>query len=156
MSSTYKSVASQRELIDLLKKEVAATLPVDVDSFDANGNPVSILSADSTPAAGEKVVVIRTKAIGAFGAKDSLGNTQNDFSHHVIQICTEANNAAGAGADILTPVELLPIIVECGRRGSFVEWYVSTAGTVPSTAWMDANPAVATWRPLYGNVLAAI
>jgi hypothetical protein len=156
MSATYKSVASMRELVDLLKKELAATLPVETDSFDANGNPVAEFSADATPAAGEKVVVIRMKAIGAIGATDSLGNTQNDFSHHVYQFCTEANPSSGSGADILTPVELLPLIVELGRRGSFVEWYQSTNGTVPSVAWIDAHSAVATWRPLYWNVLAAI
>ena len=153
--STHKAIASHRELIDHIKKFVAATLPVAVDSVDDSGNPVTTQSADATPAAGEKVIVIRTAPISWPEAKDVLGNTAIRYSNHVIQICTESNISAGAGADILGPAELLPVIVECGRRGHFVEWYRSAVATVPSTAEMTAGNLGATWRDLYWNIMKA-
>lgn len=155
MATTAKALASHRELVDILKLQVAATLPVVTDSFDSDGNPVTTLSADATPAAGEKVVVLRTKAIGAFGAFNSIGQVAEQFSHHVIQICTETNNQAGAVDDILTPVQLLPVLVEIGRKGSQVEWYQTANATIPSTAAMVAANLKATWRDLYWNVLKA-
>lgn len=155
MATTYKAIASIRELADLLKKE-CPTLPVVTESFDADENPVITLSADATPVAGEKVVVIRCKAIGATGAKDIFGNTAIQYSGHVIQICTEANPAGGAGADVLGPAELLPVIIESGRKGSFVEWYQSASATVPATAQMTTANLRATWRDLYWNILKAI
>lgn len=157
MATTAKALASHRELIDTLKLQVAATLPVVTDSYDADGNPVTTLSADATPATGEKVVVIRTKAIGATGAKNIIGQDAEQFSHHVIQICTEKNYEATNDnvLDILGPAELLPVLVECGRRGSFVEWYRSDNGTVPATAQMTAANLGARWRDLYWNVLKA-
>lgn len=158
MATTYASQAQMRELADLLAKEVAATLPVQTQSFDTDGNPVLTLSADATPAAGEKVMVLRIKPIDWSNAKDSLGLPALSFGPHVIQICTEANFAGTTDniADILTPVELLPVIVECGRKGSFVEWYQSANATVPSTAQMTAGNLKATWRDLYYGMSKAI
>lgn len=156
--STYPSQAGLRALVDILTLQVAATLPIKTESFDSNGNPVVIFSADATPAAGEKVAVLRCKAVGSIGAKDILGNTANDYSHHVYQLCTEANYAGATDsvADVMTAVELLPIIVELGRKGSFVEWHQTASGTVPSVAAIDAGTNLkATWRDLYWNVLKA-
>lgn len=157
MATTYKALATMRELVDVLTKQVAATLPVVVQSNDSNGDPVVTFSADATPAAGEKIVVIRMKAIGATGAVDSLGNTSPQYSHHVLQVCTEANFAGTTDnvADILTPAELLFVLVECGRRGSFVEWYQSANATAPDTTQMTAANLKAQWRDLYWNVLKA-
>lgn len=157
MATTAKALASHRELVDILKLQVAATLPVVTDSFDSDGNPVTTLSADATPAAGEKVVVLRTKAIGAFGAFNSIGQVAEQFSHHVIQICTESNfeGTTDNVSDILSPVQLLPVLVEIGRKGSQVEWYQTANATIPSTAAMVAANLKATWRDLYWNVLKA-
>lgn len=157
MATTAKALASHRELVDILKLQVAATLPVATDSYDSDGNPVTTFSADATPAAGEKVVVIRTKAIGAYGATNSIGQTAEQFSHHVVQLCTELNFAGTTDnvADILTPVELLPVLVELGRKGSFVEWYQTANATIPSTAAMTSGNLKATWRDLYWNVMKA-
>jgi len=157
MPTTAKALASHRELVDILKLQVAATLPVATDSYDTNGNPVTTFSADATPVAGEKVVVIRTASIGAIGALNSIGQTAEQFSHHVVAICTESNFAGATDnvADILTPVELLPVIVELGRKGSYVEWYQTANATVPSAAAMIAANLKSTWRDLYWNVQKA-
>lgn len=155
MSNTYASQAKSRQLADLLRIELAATLPVCTESFDTDGNPVITLSADATPAFGEKVIVIRTKPIDWPTAKDSLGNAAVSFGPHVYQICTEANFAGTTDnvADILTMGEKLMVIVEVGRCGSFVEYYESANGTVPSTAQMTAGNLKGTWRDLYFNIL---
>lgn len=155
---SYKAQAAMRYLVDDLKKRVSATLPVCTESFDSNENPVAVFSADASPAAGEKVVVMRMKSIPTPGAKDAIGLTAQSYSHHVIQICTEANFAGATDnvADILGPVELLPVLIDAGRQGSYVEWYVTANGTVPSVAAIDAAAApAATWRDLYFGVKKA-
>lgn len=156
-NTTAKAQASHRELIDLLTKQVAATLPVVTASFDSDGNPISTLSADATPAFGEKVVVIRTKPIVWAEAKDVLGNAAITYGPHVIQICTEKNFEGTTDniLDILGPAELLPIIVEAGRKGHNVEWYRTANGTVPSAAAMTAANLAATWQNLYWNIQSA-
>jgi hypothetical protein len=159
MSTTsYKAYAIERELSDKLKKFVAATLPVATESADADGNPVLTLSADATPATGEKVVVIRVMPIQRPTAKDSLGNPGITPSGHVIQVCTEANyeGATDSVLDILGPKELCPILIEVGRVGCNVEWYQSANGTVPSTTQMTAGNLKGNWRDLYWNPLKAV
>lgn len=155
MATTYKSQAILRELVDLLKKEVP-TLPFVTEGFDSDGNPIATLSEDATPATGEKVIVLRVTAFSYPTAKDILGLPALAFGPHTIQMCTESNPTLGAGADILDPAELLPVIVEIGRRGSMVEWYRSANGTVPAVAQMTAANLSATWRNLYWNVQSAI
>lgn len=157
--STYKSTAIMRELVDVLTKELASLAsPITfvANTFDANSNPVVTFSQHATPVAGERNVVIRVQPIAVL-ATDSLGNAANNYQGHIIQICTEANYAGTTDnvADILTPAQLTPVLVECGRRGSFVEWYVSANGTVPSTAQMTAGNKQGDWKNLYWNVLAA-
>jgi hypothetical protein len=158
MSTTAAAIAKSRELADVLKLQVAATLPIVVETNDSNGDPVITLSADSTPATGEKVIVIRTKAIGAIGALDSLGNPAQNYSHHVIEVCTEKNyeGTTDSVLDILGPAELLPVLGECAQRGVYVRWYRSANGTVPATAQMTAANLACEWRnSLFWNVLSA-
>ena len=154
MSTTTKSLATARELLDLLEKEVATTLPVQVETFDTDGNPVITLSADATPAAGEKVIVLRVMPI-SWTATDIIGHTSQIYTPHKIQICTEANKADGGGDDILTPVELLPVLAEVCRRGMIVEWYQSANGAVPATTEITASNLKKGWHELYWNAMKA-
>jgi hypothetical protein len=151
MANTYKSLAMMRELADLLAKESAAAFPVQTESFDTAGNPVLTLSADSTPAAGEKVVVIRIQPTEADYAKDILGNAALRFSPHVIQMITELGASAPAEA-ACTAGDLHPITVECARKGMIFERYQSANGTLPATAEMTAANLKSTWRDLYFNI----
>lgn len=157
MATTHKAISVSRELADKLKLLVKATLPVCVESNDSNGDPVITLSADATPAAGEKVIVIRTKMVANPEAKDILGNSAIKFGPHVIQVCTEKNyeGTNDTVLDILGPAQLLPVLVEIGRTGCQVEWYRSDNGTVPATGQMVDAKLAATWAPLYWNVLSA-
>ncbi len=147
-----------RELADVLKKKVAATLPVCVESNDSDQNPVITLSADATPAFGEKVVVIRFKQVPQPTAVDMFYRTDltGPYGPVCIQLCTELNYAATSDniADILTPVELLPILMEIGKRAKWTEWYQTANGTVPSTSAMTSGNLKATDKDLYWNVQA--
>ena len=156
MATTAKAIATARELADLWTKEVAGTLPILVQSFDSAGNPVITLSADSSPATGEKVIVVRVSPI-AWTATDLLGNASQMFTPHQIEICTEANyeSTTDTVLDILSPVELLPVIAEIVRRGTLVKWYVIANGTVPSTAVMIAANLKATYADLYWSAQKA-
>lgn len=155
MATTKKALDMARDLMDVWAKEVSATLPIITETFDASGNPVITLSADSAPDAGDKVVVVLIKPYSMGTATDCLGLTQTAYTPHVIQICTEANYAGTDDntADTLTPVELLPILMEVGKRCTIVEWHVTDNGTVPSEAAITAGTKLnATYRDLYfGN-----
>ena len=117
-----------------------------VESKDSNGDAVIVLSADSTPAAGEKVIVIRTKSMDQPLAKDSLGLPSMTFVPSVIQLCTELNYAGTTDnvADILGPVELLPVICTLANRATRIEWYQTANGTLPATAQMTSSNLKAT------------
>jgi hypothetical protein len=150
MATTAKAKAIARQLADVWAKQVVTTLPSQVQSEDANLNPVITLSADATPATGEKVVVVRVSPI-TWTSTDILGNTSTGFCPHVVEICTELNYAGTTDnvADILTPVELLPIIAEAVKTGCIVKWYQITNGTVPSTSVMTSTYLKATYKDLY-------
>lgn len=156
MSTPLQTVAMSRELADKLKKLVAATLPVCVESNDSDQNPVITLSADATPAFGEKVVVIRMKQVPQPTAVDMFGRTDltGPYGPVCVQICTELNFAGTTDnvADILTPVELLPVLMEIGKMARWTEWYQTANGTVPSTAAMVTANLKATHKDLYWNV----
>lgn len=148
---TAKSQEIIRVLADKFAKRVASTLPVQVRSADSNGQPVLTLSADATPATGEKVVVIRVQPQPWTLATDVLGNTAIQYGPHVIDICTEKNYAATTDnvADILTPVELLPILGDVILTGCMVRWYQTDNGTVPSASAMAADKLIASYGDLY-------
>jgi len=170
-SSTYKASSILTELVDLLTQEVKATLPVITPSVDALGNPYAFLSATSTLTTGNKVVLIRVVALPATSLNtDILGNAAIKYGPHVIQIVTEANSSYATGgsgatptelalADILTPVELLPILTEIGRTGCAVEWYQTANGTAvlinSTTAALTSATLIASWKPLYWNYQSA-
>jgi len=111
------------------------------DSFDVSGMPCLTISTDSTPAFGEKVMVLRVKPIDQSLAKDCLGLASKVHTPHVIQICTEADfeGTTDNVLDILGPVELLSLIGTVCIRGTKVEWYRTANGTVPSVAAMIAS-----------------
>ena len=157
MATSEKAMQISRDLFDALSKQVYATMPYSVQSYDSLGNPTFTVSEDATPTLRKKVVVVTVKPYATGTAKDVFGNTATAFTPHVIQFCTEANNATSAGtADILTPTDLLPVITEIARRGCYVEWHVTANGTVPSAAAIVAGTVLsATWRPLYFGVQIA-
>lgn len=155
MATTQKAMELSAELADELRKRVSASFVSIVETVDANQNPVITLS-DGTPAAGEKTIVIRTIPMPWIFNVDSLGLTAGRFTPHIMQYCFEANPAAGAGADIITQVEMLPVLACITSRGTQVDGYLSTNGVVPTTAIIDAaSVPTASYVPsLYWGFLA--
>ncbi len=160
MASTAKAGSTARELVNKWTKylgtgpSATATLPSIVLTADSSGWPVITLSADATPATGEKVVVVKIKTVDLAYSQDILGNASIPFSPHRIQICTEANFAGTTDnvADILSPIELLPVIALAAKTGMVLEWHVTANGTVPSSAAIDAGTNLkATFRDLYAG-----
>jgi hypothetical protein len=152
MATTTKALATARELIDLWTKEVSASFASIVQSFDTNGNPVITLS-DGSPAAGEKVVVVRIQPLATWAPKDILGLSSQMFTPHQIDICTETN--AAATPNVLTTVELLPVLAEIAKRGMLINWYQTAALTVPSVAAMIAANLTAPYADLYWSASKA-
>jgi hypothetical protein len=157
MATTQKAMDLALFLKDVISKQVYGTMPVVTEGFTSEGNPYLSFSADTTPATTEKVVVVVVKPYVTGTAKDVFGNTANAYVPHVIQFCTEANLTGSSGADTLTPTDLLPIICEIAKRGTFIEWHVTTRGTVPSAAAIVAGTALsATYKPFVWGIQAAV
>jgi hypothetical protein len=123
------------------------------ESFDTNGDPTIFIGALT---AGSRSAIIRVKAIDWPLAKDVLGLASTIYTPHVIQLLTESNPTAGAGADILTAQDELTLIATIAKRGTLVEWY-KTANTVAVTvaAIITGNLKASYDAELYWNMLAS-
>lgn len=148
---SYKAQALAHEIADKLKIRLSAlTL---VEGFDTNGNPTITIGAGSP---GGKNFFVRVQPISWPLSLNVLGLASEVFTPHVIQFATEANPAGGAGADILTPAELLPFLGETLVRGTKVEWYTSTNGTAPVVGTLVAGNLQASYEAsLYFPMQAA-
>lgn len=113
-------------------------------SVAADGNP--LLSFGPGTAGGANVI-IKVLPQPWPTATDIVGNAANVYSPTEIQIVTEANPASGAGADDLTPQQVLYILGAIMQPGTRVEWYQSAAGTAPTAAAIIAANLKATWNP---------
>ena len=148
---THKAVAISRFLADDLAKRFS-DLQVD-ESFDSVGNPVITIS-DGTPAAGERVIILRTVGDENAEAKDILGNEAIHYTPHTVQLMTEEN--AGAGDtdidDPLTSQDILNVIADVARRTPKIEWYQTATTVVPSVAAIIPGNLKAEFQNLYWNV----
>jgi hypothetical protein len=157
MATTQKALDLSLQVCNKIRQQVERDLPVVVKSSDSLGNPVVTFSADSSPAAGEKVVVVQVRPFITGTATDVFGNTAQAYCPHIIALCTESNPSGGSGADVLSAADLLPFMMEIGRCGTIVEWHKTTNGVVPSAAAIVAGTSlVASWKPLYFGVQSAI
>lgn len=154
--TTARAIQISRELTDRLKKTLASSMPVVTESQNAtDASPVVTFSADATPAAGEKIVVIKVIPTGAPAAYDVFNNAGNKYGPHIIQICTEKNYAATNDniADILTAGDMLSVIAEAATMGCNIEWYQTNNGTAPTEAGITGTPA-GKWSALLYNPLS--
>lgn len=132
--------------------KIRSTLAI-VEGYDTNGDP-TITVGDGV--AGHRNAVIRVKSISWPLAQDALGLADSVYAVNVMQVCTEANPTSGAGADILLNQDQLDLMLCIGRRGTTVEWYVSTNGTAPATAQMTSGNLQASYVPeLKWDILAS-
>jgi hypothetical protein len=151
MASDYKSIAMRAELADELKKRFS-TLTV-TEGFDASGN--AMLSMGPGTNGGRNAIVI-VKPIDWPLAKDVLGLPSTIYNPHVIQLVTEGEVTAGAGADALTTADTLFLMATVAKRGTRVEHYESAAGAAPTAAAAVVANLKATYEPeLYWGLKAS-
>lgn len=138
MNPTYKAQAIAHDLNDRLKSRGYTT----VESFDTDNCPLISIGSAATK------VIIKVAAVLWPTAQDVLGNAALQYTPHVIQMASEANNAAGAGADNLARQEILDLNAQLSQMGTKVEWYEEAFGT-PATAATcgDATKLKASWDP---------
>ena len=155
MATTKKAIELSAELADELKKRVSAGFVSIVESSDSNGDPVITLS-DGTPAAGEQVAIIRTKAMPWTLATDVLGLAAGRYTPHIMEICLEGVGAAGTSAPILTSANLLPLLATVAKRGTQVDLYITATTVVPSISGSTmAGTLGSSYQPeLYWGMLA--
>ena len=153
MATTTKAIATARELSDLFAKEVSTTLPYQVSSQDTNGNPVITLSVDATPTATHKVIVIRISPMSSWSPVDCLGLASQMYTPHQIDICTEAN--AASYPNVLTTVELLPVLAEIAKRGMLINWYQTATTVLPTVSGITSGNLKASFADLYWNAQKA-
>lgn len=125
---TAKAIALAHEIASLLKQRQVLAV---TESFDTDGLP---LVKVGTGVAGTAGALIKLVPQDWALAKDILGLTGNVYAPTKAQILFEGNNIAGAGADINTWAQLLPIIGEVLSRGCRTEVYTVANGVAPTAA----------------------
>lgn len=143
MATSFKAQAIANQLADLLKARGLGSLGL-VQSFDTDQNPLISIGSG---AAGSANFIIKVTPVILPDSQDVLGNASIAYSPHVIQLCTEADPAAGAGADPTTRQQLLNVLGQIGRMGARQEWYESASGVAPSAAALIAGNLKASFEP---------
>lgn len=110
---------------------------------DSVGNPVLMLSADSTPATTEQVVCIRVKPIDLSPSTmvDGLGLSQRQYSPHVIQFVLEKSNGISGSPNVpyLTGANFLKLLGVLLAQGCRVEYFLNAYTNVPAAADIDTD-----------------
>jgi hypothetical protein len=123
-------IAKSSTLMLKLKEELRQKLPsfVQTDNVDSNGYPTLLLSADSTPAAGEQNMFIRITTMSS-PFVDSIGQSQSVYGPHVIQSVEEASTISGVS--LLTLANRSKIDWCITRAGCQEEKYLRANGAAP-------------------------
>jgi hypothetical protein len=151
MATDYKVYTLATQLADKLKARVSSKTVTLL--FDTDSNPYITIN-DGTPATTEDNWVIKIVPQSAPLAKDALGNTAIQYTPSVCQLVTEAP-AAGTGVGVYVQFATLgPILMECFRLGTAIEWYQSANGVVPTTAAITGTPKVSVQPSFYWPVIA--
>jgi hypothetical protein len=143
MSLTHKKAQTlARSLADSLA--VRLPLLVVTAGTDASGNPTVTIN-DGTPATTEQNLFLRVLEMPSLGL-DSLGNAQQSYGPHVIQLAMETSTLAGVGFP--TDANRLMVMGEVLQLSTRVEVYLEANGTVPSVSSLVAGNLVATFENL--------
>jgi hypothetical protein len=138
---TAKAIALANDLASSLKQRQALAVAV---SFDTDNLPLVKVGTGVAGAAGALIKLVpQDWAL----AKDILGLTANVYAPTKAQVLFESNPSAGAGADLMTWAQLLPIIGEVLARGCRTEVYTVANGVAPVAAGIIAGNLRATFDP---------
>lgn len=103
--------------------------------FDSSGNPTLQLG-DATST--HQNASIRCMPVGTW-AKDIIGNTQQVYANHVIQLSTEQNATTTTTGSMLTAGNLMGCLAACLRTGCRVELWISAAAVTTASDVTGAN-----------------
>lgn len=144
MSIIAKSQSLMRALKDNLQKRLPSTY-VFSDSLDSQGARL-LISADSTPAAGEQVIAIRIKGQDT-QFNNVIQQAQTVYTPMICQVIEEASTIAGVS--LITLANRAQIDCEINRLSVKQERYLNANGTVPAVSQFAADGSVT------GSTLAA-
>lgn len=146
---SYKSIVLAAELANELVKRCA---PLAVTTgVDSSGNSTITVG---TNVAGTAGCFLRIMPVVYPNSFNVIGTASTIYTPDVLQLVTEANNAAGAGADINTVAQLIAFLAPSLRKGTTFEWYLSANGTAPSVSAITGTPS-ATFDDLYWPLISA-
>lgn len=148
--SNYTAKASQ--IRDGLHQSLASRGLACVDGNDTDGCPTLAVGPGT---AGSKSAFLKFSNIDWPNALNALGLAAGAYGPERVQLVTEANPAAGAGADILDLQTLANITGDVFKQGCKVEWFQSAAGTAPAAAGITGNPAATYWPDLKQQLRSA-
>jgi hypothetical protein len=141
-----KQVKLADELVDELRKRLSGYIVT--TGFDASGWPTISLTADATPATTEDNVFIRVRPRDWALQKDVLGLDQTVFVPSVIQLAVEGPSSGVGLGRFVSVAHLWALILTCGKRGTRIEYWSETNGTVPSvTTFNTAAKMLASQEP---------
>ena len=130
MATSQKAVSLMRNIKEQIKRRLSSY--TFTDGLDSDGNPLLLVSADSSPATTEQVALIRVKPV-ALVFTNSIGNTQENMSPHNIEICLEADSSLTATAR-MTEVNQAIIKSVLYKQGGINRSYLLASGSVPAIA----------------------
>lgn len=128
MPATQKAVALLDAIADELSKRLSSL--AQTKGQDSLLNPQLVVGAGTAGSAGCYLRVISQP----WTATNVLGLTSQVFAPHVIQVVFEANNVAGAAADVNTLATISTVIAACARKGTALEVFEETNGAAPGEA----------------------
>lgn len=137
MSIIAKSQSLSRQLKDNLAKRLPSTYVIS-ESLDSQGARL-LISADSTPAAGEQVVAIRIKGQDT-QFSNVIAQAQTVYTPMVAQVIQEASTIANVG--LLTLANQAVIDAELARLSIKQDRYMNSNTTVPALSQFQADGSV--------------
>jgi len=153
MSTTAKAIQLAHELADVLKKRTTLAVAEGFDASTDGPHPTILVGAGT---AGSASVFIRIKPLAWENSFNVIGQQAQVYTPHVLQLVTEANPTAGAGADILNRQQLLSVLGDARQLGTRIEWYQSANGNAPEVSDITTANLVATYEShLYWTTLSS-
>jgi len=136
--ASFKATALARALADRLRLSIALVGVTMVEGSGTSNDPTITLG---TGVSRGPNAFIRITDMTNPTAKDSLGNTQTNFTPCLVQLATEANFAGTTDniADNLTTARLMDILGEVLAVGAYTEWYQEADGTTPTETTITAS-----------------
>lgn len=139
---TAKAVGMMQKLKEQLGYRLPSTLTL-TDSFDSSGNPVLTIGAAAWTTLAQ-FAVVRIQPVSLVFT-DGLGNTQQGFATHFVDVCVESVTTANVSALSLSIAA--PLIQSVEAEAGVTRWYLCNLATTPTVTQMTAGNLQVTDTP---------